>query len=190
MINEWFRLRRILWTFTLAIPIIYVYLFNVYGHMTTHTIYIPGITTDTPERSLAKILRESPLQQRSRLESNEILAGVAEAKAKDMAIRGYVAHTDPDGYGPNYHVCQAGYHLPDFYDKEKDANNIESLGVGVEQPWAIWDLWMHSPPHKTHLIGEIPFFREQDEYGIGFYADPDSPQRWYWCVLIARQEDN
>jgi uncharacterized protein YkwD len=103
---------------------------------------------------------------------------------------GYVAHTDPDGYGPNYHARQAGYHLPDFYDKEKDANNIESLGVGVEQPWAIWDLWMHSPPHKTHLIGEIPFFREQDEYGIGFYADPDSPQRWYWCVLIARQEDN
>ncbi len=53
---------------------------------------------------------------------NETLAKVAEARALDMARRNYFDHTDPDGYGPNYHIHHAGYSLNPDWRKRKNAS--------------------------------------------------------------------
>lgn len=57
--------------------------------------------------------------KQTRLVWNDQLAKVAEERAKDMARRNYFDHTDPSGYGPNYHINKAGYYLnPDWLKKK------------------------------------------------------------------------
>jgi hypothetical protein len=153
-------------------------------------IFIPTASNNRPASLLAEILVNDPSQQHPRLVENAILMRVAQGRARDMADRGYFAHADLNGYGPNYHARQAGYTLPEYYSKAADGNSIESIGAGFEQPIQAWEAWMESPAHKRHLLGEIDFFRDQDEYGVGYAYNPDSQYRYYWVVIIARREEN
>jgi len=98
----------------------------------------------------------------------------------------YFAHTNPDGFGPNYLVHQAGYVLPSYYGTEPDANNIESIAGGYPTAVATWQVWMGSPGHRAHLLGLTAFWVEQIEYGVGYAYDPTSPYRHYWVVITAK----
>jgi uncharacterized protein YkwD len=79
--------------------------------------------------------------------------------------------------------------LPDYYGSAQDSNNIESIAAGTSEPEDTWDLWMDSPPHKTHLTGSDEFFAAQYEFGIGHHYDPDSPYGHYWVVITALPGD-
>lgn len=57
---------------------------------------------------------------RTKLNWNKQLAEVAEYRAKDMAKRGYFDHVSPEGYGPNYFIEEAGYHLNQSWVKKKE----------------------------------------------------------------------
>ena len=120
------------------------------------------------------------------LTCHRVLAQVARERALDMAQRRYFSHTTPEGYGPNYLVREAGYILPSYYGVENNANNIESIAAGNSTASATWQQWMGSSPHRTHLLGLIPFFAEQIEYGIGYAYDPNSPYRYYWVIITAK----
>ncbi|MFN8440606.1 MAG: CAP domain-containing protein [Caldilineaceae bacterium] len=133
------------------------------------------------------MLRTYPGQQHPNLVLNAILTQEARRKAEDMAKRGYFGHTDPDGFGPNHWVMTAGYTLPAFYDSSPSGNNIESIAAGQTTAADAWDGWMHSNGHRSHLLGEIDFYREQIDYGIGYYHDDNSTYRNYWVVLIAKK---
>jgi uncharacterized protein YkwD len=131
-------------------------------------------------------MESDPEQGRPSLTCQPILAGVARARAEDLARRGYFSHTNPEGLGPNYLVRQAGYILPAFYPTAPDANSIESLGAGAATPEAAWRNWMNSPPHRAHILGLQPFYAEQVELGIGHAFEPNSQYRHYWAVITAR----
>ena len=103
-----------------------------------------------------------------------------------MARRRYFGHTNPDGFGPNYLVRQAGYVLPSYYGAEPDANNIESIAGGYPTAEATWQGWMSSSGHRDHLLGLTSFWAEQIEYGVGYAYDPTSPYRHYWVVITAK----
>jgi uncharacterized protein YkwD len=155
----------------------------------THLEDPPTIAACAPssyEGQLATLMINDPDQQRASLRCDPILAQEARRKAKDMAERGYFNHVDPDGYGPNYYVVQAGYSLPDFYDQNNDANNIESIAAGFSTPSQAWFSLTNSPSHRPHVLGTDPFFRDQVDYGIGFYEKPGSRYQWYWVILTAR----
>jgi len=109
------------------------------------------------EERVAELLTTDAGQQRPTLIHNGILARVARERALDMAERAYFNHTNPDGYGPNYLVRQAGYVLFAGYGAGDDANNIESIAAGFSTPELAWEGWMNSPGHKSHLLGEVPF---------------------------------
>ena len=145
----------------------------------------PCISTPQSEQ-IALLMLGDPDQQRASLSCNPILAGVARSRAEDMARRGYFSHTNPDGFGPNYLVRQAGYVLPTFYGDSPDANNIESISAGGATAADTWQGWMGSASHRTHLLGLTPFFAEQIEYGVGYAFDPASPFVHYWVVITAR----
>ena len=100
----------------------------------------------------------------------------------------YFGHVNPDGYGPNYLVRQAGYPLPTWYDPAPDGNNIESIAAGYPTPDAVWNAWMTSPAHRNHLLGLDPFWADQIEYGIGYVYDPESDYDHYWVVITAYKE--
>lgn len=162
------------------------------GGSATPRAYLPLIARNFPclvhpeEEDLARYMIEHPEQQRPSLTCHPILAQVARERAEDMARRHYFGHVNPDGYGPNYLVRQAGYVLPSYYDTDPEANNIESIAAGYPTAEAAWNAWMSSEGHRTHLLGLHPFFAEQIEYGVGYAYDPASPYVYYWVVITAK----
>jgi hypothetical protein len=154
-------------------------------------IFLPIIIKSTclsapQEQELASLLLSDPNQQHTILICQPTLAAVARQRAADMAQRGYFSHVTPEGYGPNYLVRQAGYILPSYYSTALDANNIESIAAGYATAAATWQQWMSSTPHRTQLLGLDSFFAEQTQYGIGYAANPGSPYRYYWVIIVAK----
>jgi hypothetical protein len=137
------------------------------------------------EQVIAQLMVSDPDQQRENPVCDPTLSQVARARARDMALRGYFSHTNPDGNGPNVLVRQAGYALPDWYSTAQDGNNIESIGGGYPTPNEVWQGWMDSEFHRIHILGTDPFYGEQDAYGIGYYSDENSPMKHYWVILSA-----
>jgi uncharacterized protein YkwD len=146
----------------------------------------PTCALSAEEQALAGYMVEHPEQQRASLTCHPILARVARERAEDMARRHYFSHINPDGFGPNYLVRQAGYVLPSYYSTEPTANNIESIAGGYSTAEAAWQCWMGSEPHREQLLGLSSFFADQVEYGVGYAYDPTSPYRHYWVVITAK----
>jgi uncharacterized protein YkwD len=144
----------------------------------------PVCNPNTQEQQIAALMASDPGQQRSSLTCHPILAQVARERAQDMVDRHYFDHTNPDGFGPNYLVRQAGYVLPSFYGTAPAANNIESIAAGNPTASLTWAQWMSSPRHRSHLLGTAPFWAEQIEYGIG-YAN-GGIYGHYWVVITAK----
>ncbi len=190
-----------LWMATLATVLVTCFVpARVYADPTVdeHQVFLPIVTNvdvspasepacqlNDQEKRIEELLRGHSEQQRTTLSCNPTLASVARARAEDMGQRAYFAHVNPDGHGPNYLVRQAGYVLPDGYSQELNGNNIESIGAGPDAADTIWDSWMGSEKHNTHLLGKTSFFAEQVQYGIGFAQVPGSPYQYYWVFISA-----
>jgi hypothetical protein len=140
---------------------------------------------NSQEQRIASLLTNSSSQQRPFVQVDPILSRVARARAADMARRRYFAHVNPDGYGPNYLVRQAGYPLPAGYDQSPGGNSIESCAAGDTTADAAWNGWMGSAPHKRHLLAQDPFYAAQTSLGVGYYYDANSEYRHYWVVITA-----
>lgn len=131
---------------------------------------------------------------RTPLRWNNTLAKAAEKRAMDMAKRDYFDHTDPDGYGPNYHVNQAGYALNRDWLKRKNANNFES--IGANHPSAVdgikaMIIGRNSPGfgHRKHLLGMDEWNASLQDIGIGYVRAPSgSTYQSYLCVIIAKHD--
>lgn len=135
---------------------------------------------------LAEIDKKPPLSW------NDTLAKVAEAKALDMATRKYVGHVDPDGYGLNYKINEAGYKLNAKWLSSKALNYFESIAAGApngEQAIRnlIIDKNVPGLGHRKHLLGLDEWAASLYDIGIG-YARPDGNQQYlsYVCVIIAK----
>ena len=157
------------------------------------TLYLPSVhggpnVAGTGEKDKARAIfarmQTHPEQGRKGMVWDDQLATIAQGKCKTMAHEGWVGHTDPQGHGPNWLVRACGYVLPDGYDKEADANNIESLGYGgTGTVIQMWDTFMRSSAHRTHILGLLAYFAQQTHVGIGYCGLESSEQKHYWCVL-------
>lgn len=137
----------------------------------------------------------SDVEKRDKLKWSEELAKAAYEKAKDMAERDYFGHTDPDGYGMNYKINEAGFYLADYLLKSKTANNFESIAAGTNRNTGkimiqqlIIDKNVPNLGHRKHLLGMTDFWANAEYCGIGFYKKSGSKYTYYICVLIAKHE--
>jgi hypothetical protein len=73
-----------------------------------------------------------------------VLTAVAEAKAKDMAAKGYFAHTSPEGLTPWHWFKEKGY---------KFSYAGENLAVDFNESIDVERAWMNSPTHRANLVG-------------------------------------
>ena len=89
----------------------------------------------------------------SPLAENALLKAAAEAKAKDMATRGYFAHNTPEGYLPWYWLDKVGYQY---------GHAGENLAVNFTDSKDVVDAWMKSPTHRENIVKPI-----YTETGIG-----------------------
>lgn len=143
---------------------------------------------NSQELAIADLAENASGQQRPYMVCNPILAQVARDRARDMAVRNYFGHTNPDGIGPNALVRSAGYRLPSFYASSQDGNNIESIAAGYPTAQDAFNGWMNSSGHRTQVLGEIDFYKDQVEIGVGYYYDANSDYKHYWVFLSAYEE--
>ena len=146
-----------------------------------------AVTLTGEEQQLANLLTTASGQQRNKgaMHLDERLVMVARARAMDMAKRDYFNHVNPDGNGPNFLVRTAGYALPASYSTDRKANNIESIGGGYMSAQECWSELLKSSPHRTHLLAQESFYRDQTSYGIGHYYDPNTTYWHYWVIITA-----
>lgn len=129
-------------------------------------------------------------QQRPFLRWNQKLAAVARYRCEDLMARGYNAHIDPEGRGPNWWVRQYGYKLPSYYHDRDEANYVESLNMGGRGVLAeVQASWMKSDGHRRHLLGYGGTWMTQTEIGVGYCHREDSPfLKHYYCVITCPPE--
>ena len=142
---------------------------------------------NTQEQAIAVHLSTDSNQHRPELIFDPILAQVARERAADMAARGYFAHVNPDGVAANYLVSNAGYGLPIVWGTNQQNNYIESIGAGYDLADQVWNAWMNSIDHRTHLLAldSDGFFATETHYGIGYVKVPGSEFVSYWVVITA-----
>lgn len=123
---------------------------------------------------------------------NDILAQVAETKAKDMRDRNYFEHVDPDGNGINIKIAEAGYELPEAWYSDPASNYFESLAAGAKGGEdairiLIEDKGIDPPGHRQHLLGMSDFWSDLQDIGIGYVEGlPKSPYISYMSIVIAK----
>jgi uncharacterized protein YkwD len=153
--------------------------------------YLNQIRTD-PAAFKKQFKFLSGMKAMPKLQWNDTLAKVAEAKAMDMAKRNYFAHVDPDGYGINYFMDKAGYKLNKDWLKTKGENYFESLsagggsGIGTIDNLII-DATTPSLGHRKHLLGMDSWNASLVDIGIGYVnTNGSSIYPSYACVIIAK----
>jgi hypothetical protein len=87
------------------------------------------------------------------LKANEQLMQAARAKAEDMAVNQYFAHTSPAGLTPWHWIKSYGY---------KYKTSAENLAVHFNEAEDVQNGWMQSPSHHQNIID--PRF---SEIGVG-----------------------
>ncbi len=87
------------------------------------------------------------------LKENTLLDRSAQAKADDMATKGYFAHIGPDGAQPWAWIKSAGYNY-------RYAG--ENLAVRFVDSKEVVDAWMASPTHRANIVKQ-----NYTEVGIG-----------------------
>jgi len=139
--------------------------------------------------SLIDVLPMHPLKW------NKNLAAAAQRKAQDMADRNYFGHIDPDGYGMNYFIQNAGYQLNSDWLANISMNNFESLSAGTSNPLEsiidlIKDEGVIGYGHRKHLLAMVDFWKPCYDIGIGWGYNFNSKYKTYCCVLIAKHDWN
>lgn len=79
------------------------------------------------------------------LKINPLLVQAAQAKADDMATKGYFSHNSPDGTTPWYWFGTAGY---DFETAG------ENLAIDFFESAEVESAWMNSPTHYANIVNE------------------------------------
>ncbi len=83
------------------------------------------------------------------LTMNPVLVAAAQAKADDMAAKGYFAHVSPQGVDPWHWFKEAGYAF-DYAG--------ENLAVDFSDSGDVERAWMNSPTHRENILN--PHFTE------------------------------
>ncbi|MBO4333361.1 MAG: CAP domain-containing protein [Paludibacteraceae bacterium] len=179
---------------------------------TTEELKLPGVTdieivqaykylnemrSNPPAYSKIVDFDLSEVQVRDSLSWDTILAAVAQTKANDMANRNYFGHVNPEGYGINFYIVDAGYKLEKEWLNNRRDNNFESLAAGYTsgKDAVIGLVYDDGIPtgekgsgHRMHLLGIDDWHKKMKDIGIGHAYNPGSNYKHYWVFVIARHK--
>jgi uncharacterized protein YkwD len=91
------------------------------------------------------------------------LACAAHETSADMARRGFFAHVNPDGQGPESRLGAHGFHAP----------SAEVLAWGQSSPQEVAEAWLTSPDHCPAVLS--PLYRAA---GIGYTVGRAGKTMW------------
>lgn len=134
-------------------------------------------------RQLVELIMKDADQKRVKLSCNILLTQAAKDKAELMAETGMVMHNL--GGSPNSRLREKGYKLPPYYGSAF-SNQVEAIAGGYETVKEVWKGFKNSPTHAEHLLGNLPFYQEQDEIGVAYINKWHSPHVDYWVVYLSK----
>ncbi len=104
------------------------------------------------------------------------LSAAADKHSKDMAVKNYFSHVEPDGDTLGDRIRDEGY----AYRRAG-----ENIAAGYDTPEEVVDAWMNSSGHRANILN--PNFAE---IGVGYYEDtPDDRYDHYWTQVFATELD-
>lgn len=131
-----------------------------------------GATADiTASALLADTNTERGHYREENLQLNSQLTQAAQAKAADMASRGYWSHTAPDGKQPWAFITNAGYQY-------KTAG--ENLAYGFTTANATVRGWMNSTEHRANILNS-----SYSQVGFGIVTAPDYQGQGRQTIVVA-----
>jgi uncharacterized protein YkwD len=113
-----------------------------------------GLDTDASEAAIEERTNEARVAAgASTVAHDPDLAAVARAHSRDMRVRGFVNHTDPDGDGPEDRVRAAGL---DCHPGENIYQAPRGALADSERGFAdhVVRSWLDSPGHRRTLLRE------------------------------------
>lgn len=109
-----------------------------------HTVLPSGQMAAVITSSLVQLTNEDRKEQDlGSLKVNPLLVAAAQAKADDMAAKGYFAHTSPDGSSSWSWFKGAGYSF---------SHAGENLAVNFSDSVDVEKAWMNSPTHRANIL--------------------------------------
>lgn len=105
-------------------------------HSGSLALVLPSVLTDLANT-------ERTTYGLTQLSYNSLLEQAAQAKANDMATKGYFSHNSPDGVTPWQWVKEAGYNF---------AYAGENLAVNFTESINVNRAWMDSPGHRANIL--------------------------------------
>jgi uncharacterized protein YkwD len=102
---------------------------------------------------------------------NAHLRCAARMQSKDLAVRAFFDHVNPDGEGPDDRITQAGYTW---------STCGENIAAGQTTPLEVVDAWMNSPGHCSNIM-HVEF----KELGVGYFYMSGSYFH-YWTQNFGR----
>ena len=106
------------------------------------------------------------------------LTEAADAHSRDMGVRGFFDHTNPDGKTEQDRIVAAGYVLGNPYRLAENIDRTRESGSAAFTSWA------ESPLHKANMVNH-----ELVAIGIARVNVPGSPHGWYWTTTHANVFD-
>jgi uncharacterized protein YkwD len=98
---------------------------------------------------------------------------VVQAYCRDMALRNYTGHVNPEGLNP--------IHRLDAVQPPPRWGTGENVAQGQDSPQEVVAGWMASPGHRLKIMDPL-----YTHMGVGFYYDPSADQfGTYWGQLFA-----
>ena len=98
-------------------------------------VAVTALTDETNSQRTADNLSE--------LRVSPLLQAAAQAKANDMAVKGYFSHTSPDGLTPWYWFRGVGYNF---------SYAGENLAINFSDSQDVTNAWMNSPEHRANIL--------------------------------------
>jgi len=129
----------------LAIAVFFLAVISQFAFLSHIKIALPKMAEVLPAVLVMLTNDERASQSLSTLQTNDLLTVAAQAKANDMATRGYFSHVSPEGLTPWFWLDGVGYP----YEKAG-----ENLAVNFVDSVDVMNGWLNSPTHKANIVSE------------------------------------
>ena len=137
----------------------------------------PGDTPSSEENDFEQQVLDLVNQERQKaglapLSWNSDLANVARAHSKDMSVRNFMSHTNPDGLSPFDRIKNAGISY---------RSAAENIAAGQATPQSVMQGWMNSAGHKANILNP-----DLKEIGVGYFNSTTGYKHYWTQVFIAQ----
>ena len=136
-------------------------------------------------KQIASLIMNHSNQKRPQLICNKKLNEIALIKVNLLKSEKDISHT-AGHTTPNHLLRKNGYDLSKRYPTL--GNQVEAIAGGEKNSQVAFQDFLDSESHRILLLAEHPYFLEQNDIGVAYIYDKNTPFEHYWVVLFGDQD--